>query len=88
MQALVRDASSGAGPVVRFSGSERLMEVRFEPRLLRAEAEARALAALLPPPPAAAALRALAAPLAHARALHQVRRDFVRLARRASVRLI
>ncbi|CAH2091872.1 unnamed protein product [Euphydryas editha] len=77
IQALVGGASAGAGdgPVVRFSRADRLMEVRFEPRLLRAESEARALAALaLPPPPAAAAaLRALTAPLAHARALHQVR---------------
>ncbi|XP_050362992.1 cytoplasmic dynein 2 heavy chain 1 [Nymphalis io] len=76
IQALVRDesAAAGDGPVVRFSREERLMEVRFEPRLVRAESEARALAALALAPPAAlrAALAALTAPLAHARALHQV----------------
>ncbi|XP_047546083.1 cytoplasmic dynein 2 heavy chain 1-like [Vanessa atalanta] len=76
IQALVRDesAAAGDGPVVRFSREERLMEVRFEPRLVRAESEARALAALALAPPAAlrVALAALTAPLAHARALHQV----------------
>ncbi|XP_075972807.1 dynein cytoplasmic heavy chain beethoven [Anticarsia gemmatalis] len=60
-------------PVVEFSGSSRLMVVNFNPGLLRAELEARALAALgLAPPPAAAQLHHLTAALTHARPLHQV----------------
>lgn len=49
------------------------MVVNFNPGLVRAELEARTLAALgLPPPPAAAALHDLTHALAHARPLHQV----------------
>ncbi|KAJ8726929.1 hypothetical protein PYW08_015326 [Mythimna loreyi] len=60
-------------PVVEFSSSSRLMVVNFNPGLLRAELDARALAAMrLPPPPAAAALDALSTALAHARPLQQV----------------
>ncbi|CAH0628959.1 unnamed protein product [Chrysodeixis includens] len=60
-------------PVVEFSGSSRLMVVNFNPGLVRAEHEARALAAMrLPPPPAAAALDTLTTALAHARPLQQV----------------
>lgn len=50
-----------------------MMVVNYNPRLVWAEMEARALAALgLPPPPAAAAIDTLAAALKHARALQQV----------------
>ncbi|KAM3968298.1 LOW QUALITY PROTEIN: dynein cytoplasmic heavy chain beethoven [Aphomia sociella] len=60
-------------PVVEFCSSDRLMVVNFNPRLVWAEQEARALAACaLPPPPAAAALDALAAALVYARTLQQV----------------
>uniref|UniRef100_A0A2A4JRE1 Dynein heavy chain, cytoplasmic n=1 Tax=Heliothis virescens TaxID=7102 RepID=A0A2A4JRE1_HELVI len=60
-------------PVVEFSSTSRLMVVNFNPGLVRAELEARALAAMrLPPPPAAAVLDTLSTALAHARPLQQV----------------
>ncbi|XP_052751641.1 cytoplasmic dynein 2 heavy chain 1 isoform X2 [Galleria mellonella] len=60
-------------PVVEFCSSNRLMVVNFNPRLVWAEQEARALAACgLPLPAAASALDALSAALVHARALQQV----------------
>ncbi|XP_072941902.1 cytoplasmic dynein 2 heavy chain 1 [Epargyreus clarus] len=75
LQAQVKDGSlelSADKPVLQFS-ERRLLAVSFNPRLVRTELEARALAAAaLPPPPAAAALRPLARLLRHARALQQV----------------
>ncbi|XP_034825556.2 cytoplasmic dynein 2 heavy chain 1 [Maniola hyperantus] len=77
LQAQVKHATqiSETKPVVEFSSSDRLMVVNYDPRLVRAEAEARVLAALglpAPNPATTAALQALTAPLKHARALHQV----------------
>ncbi|XP_061706791.1 cytoplasmic dynein 2 heavy chain 1 [Cydia pomonella] len=60
-------------PVVEFSAQSKMMVVNYNPRLVWAGLEARALAALgLPPPPAAALVDAAAAALHHARALQQV----------------
>ncbi|CAB3224981.1 unnamed protein product [Arctia plantaginis] len=76
LQAQAKNGSlqiSADKPVVEFSSSTRMMVVNFNPGLVRAELEARVLAALgLPPPPAAAALHDLTNALAHARPLHQV----------------
>ncbi|XP_063374788.1 cytoplasmic dynein 2 heavy chain 1 isoform X3 [Cydia amplana] len=60
-------------PVVEFSAQSKMMVVNYNPRLVWAGLEARALAALgLPAPPAAAQVDAAAAALQHARALQQV----------------
>nr|XP_037870708.1 cytoplasmic dynein 2 heavy chain 1 isoform X3 [Bombyx mori] len=60
-------------PVVEFSGPNKMMVVNFNPRLVWAELEGRALAALgLAPPAALPAPPAAPAALAHARALQQV----------------
>ncbi|KPJ16863.1 Cytoplasmic dynein 2 heavy chain 1 [Papilio machaon] len=60
-------------PVVEFSEQSRLLEVKFNPRLVWTELEARSLAALgLPAPGAALAIDALAHSLRYARDLQQV----------------
>ncbi|CAK1551719.1 unnamed protein product [Leptosia nina] len=76
LQAQVKDGSlqlSVDKPVVEFSKETQLMEVNFNPRLVRTELEARSLCALgLPPPAAASALDSLTTALRYARALQQV----------------
>ncbi|XP_039746175.1 cytoplasmic dynein 2 heavy chain 1-like [Pararge aegeria] len=77
LQAEVKQSTqiSETKPVVEFSSSDRLMVVNYDPRLVRAESEARVLVALglpAPNPNTTAALQALIAPLKHARALQQV----------------
>lgn len=59
--------------MVEFSSSSKLMVVNFNPRLVWAELESRALAALgLPLPSVASTLDTLTAALTHARTLQQV----------------